>query len=405
MNIFQKIFQNFPAKIGSILIAILIWVYVGSGLAQIDTFPGKIPIDFKNIPQGLVPVSDIDSVSVKVAAASALWKNLNTDSFSAVIDLAGFTEGTYELPVKINSNVPDVQIVEVSPAKVLVRLEKITDKEVPVVLQVEGKAADGFVVGDWKLKPDRVKVSGANSEIAKIIEATAKITLAGEKDNIQRILKVVALDSAGNEIRNLSFSPAEVVAQVPLVQASSAKTVGIKVVTSGQPADGFWMSGIETEPAQVAITASASLINEISFIETKEINITGIAVTKEFTTTLKPAVGVTVLDNVPLVKAKIVISPIGSTRQFQVGFNWKNLNPGLKVASVDPQTVTLVLTGSTYDLSQLNTKDVAINVDLSSHPQSGTYSVDITRSNISLPNGISFSSVVPSAINVRLENL
>ncbi|KKQ73761.1 MAG: YbbR family protein [Berkelbacteria bacterium GW2011_GWB1_38_5] len=384
MNIFQKFFQNFPAKISSVLIAVLIWIYVGSGLAQIDTFPGKIPIDFKNSPQGLIAVSDVESVSVKIVAASALWKNLNADSFSAIIDLSGFTEGTYELPVKLNSNVSDVQIVEVSPAKVLVRLEKITEKEVPVVLQVEGKAATGFVVGDWKLKPDRVKVSGASSELGKILEATAKITLAGEKDNLQRILKVVALDSAGNEIRNLSFSPSEVEAQVPLVQASSAKTVGIKVITSGQPAD---------------------LINQISFIETKEINITGLSETKEFTTILKPAVGVTVLDNVPLVKAKIVVSPIASTRQFQVGFNWKNLNSSLKVASVDPEVVTLVLTGSTYDLSQVAVKDIAINVDLGSFSQAGVHSVDISRSNISLPNGISFSSVVPSAINVRLENL
>jgi len=77
----------------------------------------------------------------------------------------------------------------------------------------------------------------------------------------------------------------------------------------------------------------------------------------------------------------------------------------LKVASVDPEVVTLVLTGSTYDLSQVAVKDIAINVDLGSFSQAGVHSVDISRSNISLPNGISFSSVVPSAINVRLENL
>lgn len=404
MNLFQKIFQNFPAKIGSILIAILIWIYVGSGLAQIDTFPGKIPIDFKNTSPGLVAVTDTNSVSLKIVAAANLWKNLNIESFSASVDLSGFSEGTYELPIRVNSNVSNVQIVESDPAKILVRLEKIVEKEVPIVLQVEGKAATGFVVGDWKLKPDRVKVSGANSELAKILEATAKLTLAGEKDDLQRILKVVALDSTGNELRNLSFQPTEVEAQVPLVQASSAKTVGIKVVTTGQPADGFWVSGIETQPPQVAITASSSLINEISFIQTKEININGLSTTKEFTVMLQPVVGVNVLDDISLIKAKIVISPITSTRQFQTGFNWKNLNSNIKVASTDPSFVTLVLAGSTYDLSQLKTKDVAINIDLAAYSQSGTYSIDISRSNVSLPSGISFSSVVPSVINVKLEN-
>lgn len=402
---FKKIFGNFSAKIASVLIAIAIWIYVGSGLAQIGSFPGKIPLDFKNTPSGLVTVSDIDSVSIKIVAAASLWKNLGPDSFSASIDLTGYTEGTYELPVKVATNIAEVQIVEVNPQKVIIRLEKITEKEVPVVLQSEGKAAEGYVVGDWKLSPDRVKVAGASSVVAKILEATAKITLAGEKDTLQRIVKVVALDANGNEIKNLSFNPAEIEAQVPLVQASSAKTVGIKVITTGQPTEGFWVSQIETQPPAVAVTASASLINEISFIETKEINITNLSETKEFTTTLNPAVGVTVLDDISLVKVKIVVTPITSTKQFKIGFSWKNLNANLKVASVDPSAVTLVLAGSTYDLSHLTTQDIAINVDLGAYWQPGTYSVDISRSNVVTPAGISFSSVVPSAISLRLENL
>lgn len=403
-EIFQKVFQNFLAKIGSILIALLVWIYVGSGLAQIDTFPGKIPLDFQNTPYGLVPVAEIEGVSLKIVASSNVWKALNAHSFSAVIDLSGYTEGTYELPIKVTSNLADVQIVQINPAKALVRLEKISTKEVPVVLQVAGKPADGFVVGDWKLKPERVKISGASSQIAKILEATAKITLSGEKDNLQRILEVMALDSSGNQIRNLTFSPQEVEAQIPLVQASSAKTVGIKVVTTGQVADGFWVSGIETQPPQVAMTASAMLIGQISFIETRPINIAGLAATEETTTTLNPAVGVTVLDNVPVVKVKIIISPITSSRQFQIGFTWKNLNPNLKVVSTEPTAVTLVLTGSTYDLSRLSTKDILINVDLGAFWQPGAYSVDISRSHVVTPAGIAFSSVVPSAINVRLEN-
>lgn len=400
----KKIFQNFGAKIASVLIAIAIWIYVGSGLAQIGTFPGKIPLDFKNTPQGLVAVSDVSGVSVKIVAAANLWKSLTADSFSAAIDLSGYTEGTYELPVKVAANNTDIQVVEINPQKAIVRLEKITEKEVPVILQIEGKAADGFVVGDWKIKPDRVKVSGASSEVAEILEGVAKVTLAGEKDNLQRIVKVMALDSSGNEIRNLKFTPTEVEVQVPLVKASSAKTVGIKVIITGQPAEGFWISQIETEPPAVAVTASASLIGEINFIETKEINITGLSATKEFTTVLKPAVGVTILDNVSIVSAKIVVTPITTTRQFQVGFNWQNLNSNLKVASVEPAMVTLVLVGSTYDLSRLTTQNIAINIDLGVFFEPGVYSVDITRSNIVAPAGISFSSVVPSAINVGLEN-
>lgn len=405
MSIFKKIFSHLQAKIVSLLLAIAIWIYVGAGLAQVGNFPGKIPLEVKNTPPNLAAVLDVEDVSVRIVAGSNFWKNLSANSFAATLDLAGFQEGTYDVPVKVVVNVEGVQIVEINPNKVLVRLEKITQKEVPVVLLTQGKAAEGFVVGNWQLKPDRVTVTGASSIVAKVLAATAKITLSGEQQEVQRVIKVVGLDSNGNEIKNLTFSPTEVEATVPLVVASSAKTVGIKVNTIGQVAPGLWVSRIETEPSSVALTASASLINQISFVETKAIDINGLSQNKEFTTTLQLDPGMTILDNVNLIQVKITVSKITSTRQLQTGFSWKNLSVHLRVGEVEPSTATLVLTGEAANLAQIDARDLAINIDLASYSSAGTYSVDISRSDISLPPGISFSSVVPSAITLRLETL
>lgn len=397
------VFKDWPIKIICLFISLGIWIYVGSSQAQIGNFPGKIPLELKNSPEGLMAVMDVDSVSVKIVAASNVWKKLAADSFSAWVDLDGLEEGTYDVPIEVSSKVEEVQVVEINPAKIFIRLEKIDQKEVPIILQVEGKPADGFVVGDWKIKPARVNVAGATSVVSKIMEATAKVYLSGEKDTIQRIARVVALDSNSNEIKNLTFNPPEVEVELPLVQASSAKTVGIKVTTIGQPAQGYWVSQIETIPSSVAITASASLISQISFIETKEIDINGINKPKEYTTPLKPNTGVTILDEINLVKVKVVVAPLSTTRQFQTGFSWKNLNPNLKVVSSDPSAVTVVLSGSTFELSNITAKDITINLDLGQYNYAGTYSIDISRDDFVLPSGISFSSVVPSAINVRLE--
>lgn len=400
---FEIIFGNFFAKIVCLLLAMGIWLYVGTGQAKIDTFPGRIPLDFVNVQDGLVATSEVENVSIKIVADGTIWQSLGSGSFTATVDLANLNEGTYELPVKVTSQAA-VQIVEINPQKVLVRLEKMTKKEVPVNLVVEGKPAQGLVVGDWKIKPDRVEVAGASSVIAKIFEATAKLNLNGENSTVQKMVKLVALDANGNEIRNLVFQPFEVEVDVPLVQASSAKTVGIKVVTTGQPAAGFWVSKIESTPAAVAVTASSSLISQISFIETKEIDINGLSADWQYETTLKPTPGVVILDNVNLVKVKISVSLVNSTRQVSTGFNFQNLSSNLKVTSVDPQKVTVVVTGSAADLAKLDAGEVRINLDLGRFVSPGTYSLDITRSNIDLPSGIGFSSVVPSALNVQLGN-
>lgn len=400
----KRIFRNWTAKIVCLFLAAGLWVYVGTGQASIGNFPGRIPLEINNVPQGLVAVTDIDNVSLKIVAAANIWKNLGAGSFSASIDLTGLGEGTYEMPVNVLSNVREAQIVEINPAKVLIRLEKIAKKEVPVTLLVEGKAADSYVVGNWKIQPDRVQVSGASSVVAKILEATVKITLSGEKETINKVIRVSSLDANGQEIKNLEFSPAEVLIEVPLVQASSAKTVGIKVVTTGQPAQGYWISKIESEPSSVTITASATLINQISFLETKEVDLSGLSRDKETTTTLKPNPGVNVLDTVDKIKVKISLSQTPSSKQVQAGFSWQGLSDSLKVIGVEPTTVTVVVTGSTTDLALLKPGDVVVNVDLSSIQVAGTYSLDISRADISTPSGISFSSVVPSAINVRVDS-
>lgn len=400
----KRIFRNFSAKIICLFLAAGLWIYVGTGQASIGNFPGDIPLEVRNVPQGLVAVTDIDKVAVKVVAAANIWKELGAGSFSASIDLTGLSEGTFEAPVSVSSNIREVQVVEISPAKVLVRLEKIAKKEIPVILLVEGKAADGYVVGDWKIQPDRVQVNGASSVVAKILEATVKITLSGEKATINKVVRVSALDANGQEIKNLEFSPGEVLIQVPLVQASSAKTVGIKVVTTGQPAQGYWISKVESEPSAVTITASASLINQISFLETKEVDISGVNRDKETTATLKPNPGVNILDNIDKIKVKISVSQTPSSKQIQAGFSWQGLSDSLKVAAAEPTAVTVVVTGSTTDLALLKPGDVVVNVDLSSTQVAGTYSLDISRADISTPSGVSFSSVVPSAINVRVDS-
>lgn len=404
MKIFHALFRNLPAKIVCLALALGLWIYVGTGQAKIGNFPGDIPLEVRNVPQGLVAVTDIEAVSIKIVAGATIWKSLGAGSFSASIDLTGAQEGTLEVPVKVTTNIEGVRVVEVEPSKVLVRLEKITQKEVPVTLLVEGKAAEGFVVGDWKIKPDRVEVSGAASIIDEILEATVKVVLSGEKETINKVVRVAGLDANGQEIKNLEFKPAEVQVEIPLVEASSAKTVGIKVITTGQPAQGYWISKIESEPSSVTITASAGLINQISFLETREVDISGINQDRELVTFLKPNPGVIIFDDVSIIKLKIAVSQTPSTKQIQAGFSWKNLADYLKVVSADPSLVTVVVTGSTNDLAALKPGQVSVNVDLSSIKAAGTYSVDISRSNISTPMGISFSSVVPSAVDVRIES-
>ncbi len=400
---FNIIFRNWLAKIVSVLLACALWIYVGIGQTKTANFPGGVPLQIRNVPQGMVAITDIERVTIKIVADADTWKKLSVDSFTAYLDLTNLTVGTHEIKIIVTTSVANVQIVEIDPSNVLVRLESREEKQIPVNVLIDGKAGGGLVPGQWQVEPAVVKVSGAKSIVENLLEATAKIHLAGETSDFKKVTKLVGLNAQGEDISNLSFSPSDVTVSVPIVKASNVKTVGIKVVTAGNPAEGYWVSKIETDPQTVTIATSESQIAQINYIETAEVNIANIAKNTTIETTLKPQSGVSILDNISKIKVDIFISKNQATKEVEAGFKWENLTSNFKVTSVDPTTVKVVVSGPQETLAGLSAEDIIVLVDLSKVTTAGTYSMDISRANISGPAGVSVSSIVPSAINVRVD--
>ncbi|AKM82668.1 TPA: hypothetical protein DD449_00980 [Candidatus Berkelbacteria bacterium] len=402
-NFLQKIFGNFWAKIFCLILAGALWLYVGVGQTKSSTFPGGVPLQLRNVPQGLVPVTDVDKVKVDVVTQNDVFNSLNADSFSAYLDLTGLSVGTYDVKVTIVTAVANVQIVETNPSTVTIRLEPKVEKEVQISCLFDGQAGTGMAPGQCGFEPSTVKISGARSVVNSITETTAKIHLQNETADFKKSVSLVSIDARGNEIKNLTFSPAEVMVTVPIVKASNIKTVGIKVNTSGIPADGYWVSKIESSPSTITINAADNIISSISYIETEPIDVNNISKNKTVEVSLKPSSGVSILDKIDKVKVTLTISKNQSTREVNAGFKWLNLADNLKVTSADPSSVKIVAAGSQDQLNNLNSGDILVQVDLTGFDAPGTYSVDISRANISGPTGVSVSSIVPSAINIRLD--
>lgn len=400
---FKSIFNNFPAKILCLILASALWLYVGIGQTKSSTFPGGVPLELRNLPQGLVPVVDTDKVNINVVASSDVFNSLNADSFAAYLDLGGLTVGTYEVKVTAVTTVANVQIVETDPATVTIRLESQATKTVPVSCLFDGTAGIGMAPGQCTADPGTIEMTGAKSVIESITEATARIHLQNETADFTKSVKLVSLDANGKEIKNLAFKPVEVSVTVPIVKASNIKTVGIKVNTTGNPAEGFWVSKIESTPSTVTINAADSIIGNINYVETETVDVSNLSKTSTVEVSLKPTSGVTVMDKSDKIKVVLTIGKNQLTREVNTGFKWLNLNSSLKVGSVDPSSVKVIVAGSQEQLSNLSANDILVQIDLTIFDKPGTYSIDINRTDISTPIGVSVSSIVPSAINIRLD--
>lgn len=402
-KLFNIIFKNWFAKIICVLLAGVLWIYVGIGQTKNTDFPGGVPLQLRNVPAGLVAVTDVDKVSIRVVAESNVFQQLSAESFSAYLDLSGLSAGTYDAKVTAMAHVANVSVVEINPSKVAVRLETKAEKEVSVNCLIDGTAGEGLAPGLCEPTPAKVKVSGAKSVVNGLNEATARINLQGETADFKKTVKLVGLDANDKEIKSITFSPEEILVTVPIVKAATIKTIGIKVNTTGLPAEGFWISKIETNPATVTVTAGESIINQVNFIETNPVDVSNLNKNKKIEVTLKPSSGVVLIDKIEKIVVSLTVSKNQSTREIEAGFSWQNLSSNLKVTLAEPSSVKVVVTGPSDQLSNLTAGDISVIVDLSGLDVPGTHSVDISRASIAGPTGISVSSIVPSAINIRVD--
>ncbi|MCL5795028.1 MAG: CdaR family protein [Patescibacteria group bacterium] len=397
--------HNFVAKLICLLIAMGLWIYVASGESKIDNFPGSIALEVRNTPENLVVVKDIDNVTVRIAAERGVWQKLTSSSFSAYIDLTGMKEGVIEVPVTVKSNVDGVDVIEIKPAKITVRLEPIISKSVPVSVRVEGAASEGMVAGDVKAKPDKVEVSGAKFYLEKISEATALVKLNGESEQIEKTVVLSAYDVNNNLIKDVNFQPKEAAITVSIIKGGNTKTVGIVAKTSGVPKSGYWLSQISLDPSTAVITGSSTILAKTNYLETQTINLDGLDSDKSQTAKIELPAGINLVDaSKTSVKVQISLSSDLSQRTVPASISYQNVAANLTIAKIDPEDINVVVTGSAEALKSLDSSKVILTLDLGNYKNSGTYALDINKNSISTPAGLQVASFLPSSIRVTLNN-
>lgn len=393
----SRIFSNrLLVFLAMVVVSAISWMYVTAAETNVDAFPGKIPVTVKNLAPNLVALPETEEVEVRLRADRSGWSLLSADSFTAQLDLQGLTAGVHEVPVTVVVSVPNVQIVEKNPATITVSLEESVSKDVPVRVVVQGKAAAGKAAGEATATPDRVLAVGAKSIVAAITDAQAIVTLKGEEGNVQRTVQLSALGRSGEPLDGVRFEPNSVGVAIPIVQASNARTVGVRVVTIGNVKDGFFVQKISVSPATVTITGSDALTS----LDTAPIDLAELGSTKTFTVNIVYPTGVQSVDGVSRATVTLTITPLPTSKQVPVTYTFVDLDASLKIDKVDPASGTVVVAGPTDVLSGLNAVTATVSL---SGKAAGLHTINIAGANIqALQNMIVSGTPTPSSITVTL---
>jgi len=388
--------ENLGLKLLSLLLALGFWVLFSFSETKEAIFPGEVAVTVKNLASDMVAIYDTKTVKLKVRAKKANWQKLSKESFIAELDLAGLKEGTYELPVKVASTLPEVSIRGVEPSKILLTIEPLVEEEVGVSLKLKGPFEGNYDLNLAKITPKTVKAKGPKSEIASFTEATALLELSGQETvDIKKEVLLLALKPDGSRYENILFNPEKVIVELPSFYSSSTKIISVKPEVVNNLASNLYIKSIKVSPDFVAVSGPKQTLSELQFLSTERLILNSEGSFSKDVNLVLPK-NVQLLNSSPKVRVEIEVARFTTSKELEITPEFITAD-GLSVASYSPNLITIRVNLPAGDSSSprlvIDVKEKGV----------GTHNISLNERMFILPEGSNLLSFTPKELSVQIK--
>ncbi|MGP1434569.1 MAG: CdaR family protein [Catonella sp.] len=374
--------ENIGLKLGSVAIAIILWILVVYTYDPAATTNFTLGVDIINgdsiASSGKVyEVIEGDTITIKVKANASLIKNLRASDFKATADVSKLSP-TYHANIDVVCTKSDnVEVMIIGNAKLLaVRLEDLVKKQFPVTVDKSGSPESGYYVGEAIASPNLITVSGGKKSVEKIAVVKVKADIDRASSSFYAEGKPKAYDADGNEITtgSLKFSDNPVKVAVNVYQT---KNVAIFVETTGEPYKGYSVQSIDYEPKSVTVAGPAELLAKLNSIKLP-INVTDEITDLELSINISEFIkeGLYLVDKDVVVNAKCNIVRLG-TKEFELltsEISLNNKSDRFNYEFTEPERLKVTLSGLSDKLKDIEISSLAPYIDLANIKEAGSYS-------------------------------
>jgi diadenylate cyclase len=158
-----------------------IWYSFARGLETLISL--EVPVEFMNRdPKMEIFAASASSVRLQLSGSGTLIKSVSPDQVKVKLNLANAVAGSNQVSIARDSITlpPGIQLKQVDPQALEVTLDLPVEKTLPIQADWVGKLADGLILEDVRLVPDKIKVVGGSLMLANIQTIyTQKIPLEG----------------------------------------------------------------------------------------------------------------------------------------------------------------------------------------------------------------------------------
>jgi len=221
--------------------------------------------------------------------------------------------------------------------------------------------------------------------------------LTGLRGDVTDSLAPTLLDDKGQQVNGLQFTPSTARVSLAVERQIGVKTVPLRVTTSGQVANGYWLSSLTVTPQTVTITGGPAALAQIDYIDLPPLDLNGAKADVSRTTPLQSGSGYSLTDENVSVEVKAVIQPLRTTEVLPIGVAVLGVPAGLE-ARLSPANVEVTIGGLVPALSALKPGDISAVVDVTGMA-AGEYTLPVR---LAAPASVSLDATRPDRVSVTL---
>lgn len=404
---------NLGLKVIAFIFAALLWLIV----VNLDN--PVVSKTFREIPVTIVnddiitSAGDVyqvvgeQSVSVVVYATRDISQELEAEDIVATADVTEMDTATGLIPIEIS--IPDYsgdyESAEAVPRNLTIQREKSGKKVLSLSVKAENDPADGYILGNMTVEPEQVTLTGAESVLAQIARAEARVNVEGMTADQKAKAELRLYDADGNvlnppQIENDLGEEGITVS----VEVLKLKSVPIVLDVTGTPAEGYKYTGGTSTPENLQVCGKSADLEGFDEIEISGsvLDVSGASDTIEknidISEYLPEGVRLAEQDS-GTVKVTLKVEQEG-TRSIDFLVSSLRINNLSEKLQVNYETGAEIVIRVSGDEARLNTLDItnAVYVDLGGYTTPGTYDIPVK---VDLPDGVTLEEQVTVSLTLE----
>ncbi len=274
----QKLTHNLGLKILSVVLAVFTWLIMVNVSNPMLTVTQTIPVEFTN--ETVLKDAGLTYESLSRNTVTVSYKihvrdesRVSASDFAAYADLAQLYDVTGSIPVQaditsyVARSLVQADSVTVTPSVVRIQTEPIQTKTFVLEAHTNGTEADGCDIGEIRLTPSRVTVTGAESDIGQISSVGVEISVEDVDTDISGEAPVYFYDANGNRLDKMDGIELNVTQTAYNVSVLRVKALTLDYEIFGKVANGYRFTGVESDVRVISVVGPRDVLASLNTLE------------------------------------------------------------------------------------------------------------------------------------------